>query len=86
MEVFNIKTTLGKKSPSLLRLIIDEIDELDPEKMEELLWKIKMEKALALAKMADITFKDKFLSLGGEQIASLVSETRKAAYDAKIHH
>jgi hypothetical protein len=86
MEVMNDIPLLEKKSPSLLRQIMDEVDELDAEKKEALLWQIKMEKALDLAKHADVVFKDKFLPLNDDEITLLVSKNRKAAHDAKIHH
>ncbi len=86
MEALNDRPALAKKSPSLLRQIIDEVDDLDAEKKEVLLWKIKMEKALALAKLADEAYLDRFLPLNDDQIVHLVNTNRKAEHDAKIHH
>jgi hypothetical protein len=79
-------TTVSKRSPSLLRQIMDEMDDLDAEKKEALLWRIKMEKALYMAKQADDAYMDKFLPLNDDEIANIVSANRKADYDAKIHH
>jgi hypothetical protein len=79
-------TPMFKRSPSLLRQIMDEVDDLDAEKKEALLWSIKMEKALDIAKKADEAYLDKFLPLNDDQIAGMVSANRKADYDAKIHH
>lgn len=72
--------------PSLLRQIIDEIDELENDKKEELLWKIKIEKALYYSQKADDTFKDQFQNLSDSEIAELVSKNRKVTYEEKIHH
>lgn len=72
--------------PSLLRQIIDEIDELATEKKEELLWKIKMEKALLQSQKADEAFKDQFQNLSDKDIADLVSRNRKESYEEKVHY
>ena len=70
--------------PSLLRQIIDEVDELAIDKKEELLWKLKMDKALLLSQTADEILKDKFLDLTDAEITNMVSENRKTDYEAKI--
>ena len=85
-EVNSKVTPFIKSTPSILRQIMDEVDDLDAEQKEALLWKIKMEKALDLAIQADEAYKDRFLPLTDDEIVSLVSANRKAAYDAKIHH
>jgi hypothetical protein len=86
METINEIQPVVKKSPSLLRQIMDEVDELDAQKKEALLWRIKMEKALELSNQSDEVFKGKFESLTDEQIASIVSTNRKEAYNAEVHH
>jgi hypothetical protein len=83
MEVTEERTAPQKKAPSLLRQIIDEVDDLDNEKKEALLWRIKMEKAMELSNRADEVFKDRFKTLHDKEIAAIVSANRKSAYNAK---
>ena len=68
-------------TPSLLRLIVDEIDTMDDKEKKEVLKKIRMQKALSLAKKADEVFKGKFNEMGEDEIASMVSENRKIQYE-----
>jgi hypothetical protein len=73
-------------SPSLLRLIVDEIDAMDDNEKTEVLRKIKMQKALSLAKKADEMYEGKFREMGEDEIASMVSENRKSQYEQKNGH
>ena len=83
-QTWSPKNNAKITQPSLLRQIIDEVDELAIDKKEELLWKLKMDKALLLSQTADEILKDKFLDLSDTEIASMVSENRKTDYEAKI--
>ena len=72
--------------PSLLRLIVDEIDAMDDTEKKEVLKKIKMQKALSLAKKADELFEGKFKEMGEDDIALMVSENRKTQYEQESRH
>ena len=72
--------------PSLLRLIVDEIDTMDDKEKKEVLKKIRMQKALSLAKKADEVFEGKFKEMGEDEIASMVSENRKSNYEQESNH
>jgi len=72
--------------PSLLRLIVDEIDTMDDKEKKEVLKKIKMQKALSLAKKADALFEGKFKEMGEDEIALMVSENRKNLYEQESGH
>ena len=67
--------------PSLLRLIVDEIDAMDDTEKKEVLKKIKLQKALSLAKKADELYEGKFKEMGEDDIALMVSENRKIQYE-----
>jgi len=67
--------------PSLLRQIVDEADALDDEGKKEILRKINMQKALALAKKSDELLKGKTKDyLTEDEIADIVSEDRRSHY------
>ena len=72
--------------PSLLRLIVDEIDAMDDTEKKEVLKKIKMQKALSLAKKADELYGGKFKEMGEDDIALMVSENRKNQYEQESGH
>ncbi|MEJ7736629.1 MAG: hypothetical protein WKF97_04310 [Chitinophagaceae bacterium] len=72
--------------PSLLRQIVDEVDALDEVEKAELLRKIKLQKALLLAKKADTMLEGKFKILSEDEIAEVVSNNRKKNYEAKIRN
>lgn|GEM_PF-1930219 len=72
--------------PSLLRLIVDEIDTMDDKEKKEVLKKIKMQKALSLAKKADALFEGKFKEMGEDEIALMVSDNRKNLYEQESGH
>ncbi len=72
--------------PSLLRLIVDEIDTMNDMEKKEVLKKIKMQKALSLAKKADEVFEGKFKEMGEDEIAFMISENRKAQYERESGH
>ncbi len=72
--------------PSLLRLIVDEIDTMDDKEKKEVLKKIRMQKALSLAKKADEVFEGKFKEMDEDEIASMVSENRKISYEQESGH
>jgi hypothetical protein len=76
----------AKKSPSLLRQIVDEADTLDEAGQEDILRKIKMQKALKLAQKADILLVGKFKELTEDELAEMVSENRKKYYAEKIRN
>ena len=74
------------QTPSLLRQIVDEVDEMDEMEKRELLRKIKLEKAVSLAKKADEMFEGKFEALSEDEIAEKVSISRKKRYEEKIRN
>ncbi len=75
-----------EKTPSLLRQIVDEVDAMDETEKVELLRKIKLEKAVSLAKKADEMLESKFKSLSEDEIAEIVSNNRKLRYEQKIRN
>jgi len=73
-------------SPSLLRLIVDEIDLMNEEEKKDILRKIKMQKALSLAREADTILEGQFKQMTEKEIAEMVSNNRKENYAKKIGH
>jgi hypothetical protein len=71
-------------TPSLLRQIVDEVDAMNDAEKAELLRKIKLQKALSLAKKADETLEGKFKEMSEEAITDLVSTNRKQRYEQKF--
>jgi len=79
MEVnFRLQT-----KPSLLREIVDEADMLDDEGKMEILRKIRIQKALAMAKVLDEKLKGNTITLSEEEIADIVNTDRKDRYEKK---
>ncbi len=74
----------SEKAPSLLRQIVDEVDELSEASKEEVLRKIKLQQAKELALKADKELEGKFKSLSEEEIAEIVSKDRKERYEKKV--
>ena len=74
------------QSPSLLRQIVDEVDMLDDDTKAELLRKIKIQRALEMAKELDKKFKGAFKPMTEEEIWEMVSENRKKWYEESINH
>jgi hypothetical protein len=62
--------------PSLLRQIVDEVDSLDEQSKKEVLRKIKMQKALQLAKKADEQLAGAFKEMTDEALDDMVSNNR----------
>jgi len=65
---------------------VDEIDTMDDKEKKEVLKKIKMQKALSLAKKADALFEGKFKEMGEDEIALMVSDNRKNLYEQESGH
>ncbi len=79
MEVnFRLQT-----KPSLLREIVDEADMLDDEGKMEILRKIRIQKALGMAKVLDEKLKGNTITLSEEEIADIVNTDRKDRYEKK---
>lgn len=76
----------AENTPSLLRQIVDEVDAMDETEKVQLLRKIKLEKALSLAKKADEMLDGKFKSLSEDEITEIVSNNRKLRYEQKIRN
>ncbi len=72
--------------PSLLRLIVDEVDLMNEEEKKDILRKIKMRKALTLAKEADKILEGQFKQMTEEEIAAMVSNNRKNNYAKQTRH
>jgi hypothetical protein len=70
-------------APSLLRQIVDEVDTLDEQGKMEILRKVKLQKALLLARSADKELQGKFNEMNEDDISNLVSENRKKWYEEK---
>jgi hypothetical protein len=73
-----------KPEPSLLRQIVDSADELDDAGKEEILWQIKMQKALAMAKTIDEKYAGMWKEMTEDEIAEMVSENRRKWYEEEI--
>jgi len=69
-------------APSLLRQIVDAADSLDDQGKAEILKKIKLQKALQLAKVADEMLKGNTLDLTEDEIVAIVDEDRRRRFDA----
>lgn len=85
MEAFKgIQTKpINETKPSLLREIVDEADMLDDEGKMEILRKIRMQKALNMAKELDEKLKGNTLNFSEDEIADIVSKDRKERYEKK---
>ena len=73
-----------ESAPSLLRQIVDEVDTSNEMEKAELLHRIRVQKALSLARKADTILEGKFKSLPEEGLAELVSNNRRRNYKEKI--
>ncbi len=82
MEAFKGLQTkrANEPKPSLLREIVDEADMLDDEGKMEILRKIRMQKALNMAKELDEKLKGNTLNFSEDEIADIVSKDRKERY------
>ena len=69
-------------APSLLRQIVEAADSLDDQGKAEILKKIKLQKALQLAKVADEMLKGNTLDLTEDEIVAIVDEDRRRRFDA----
>lgn len=69
--------TTGTQAPSLLRQIVDEVDALDEQGKKDILRKIKMQKALQLAKKADELLEGAFKPMSDDEVDEMVSKNRK---------
>lgn len=73
-----------KPEPTLLRQIVDSADELDDAGKEEVLWQIKMQKALAMAKTIDEKCAGMWKEMTEDEIAEMVSVNRRKWYEEEI--
>ena len=85
-----METLLETKSntdlkPSLLRQIVDEVDLMDDEGKAQVLKKIKGEKAVAKAKLADKSMEGKWKEMTEEEICEMVSTYRKKRYEESLN-
>jgi hypothetical protein len=70
--------------PSLLKQIVDEVDTLDDEGKLEILRKVKLQKALTLAKLFDQQLQGKFIEASEDDITNAVSENRQKWQNEKL--
>ena len=85
METIKETSTIIEKKPSLLRQIVDEVDMLDEEGKVKILRKIKMEKLLTLAKIADESMQGKWKTMSEDEITEMVSANRKKWYEESLN-
>ncbi|MGI8637899.1 MAG: hypothetical protein ACR2KZ_21075 [Segetibacter sp.] len=69
-----------------MRQIVDEVDTMDEAEKAELLRRIKLQKALLVAKKADEIMECKFRFMSEDEIAEMVSNKRKQRYEEKIRN
>jgi hypothetical protein len=83
-ETYRVKDRASSRtaSPSFLRQIVDAADSLDDQGKAEILRKMKLQKALQLAKIADEMSKGNTLDLTEEEIVTIVDEDRRKRYNA----
>ena len=84
METLLETKTNTEIKPSLLRQIVDEVDMMDDEGKAKILKKIKGEKAVAKAKLADESMEGKWKEMKEEEIWEMVSENRKKWYEESL--
>jgi len=73
-------------NPSLLRLILNEVDLMNEVDKKDILRKIKMRNGLSLAKEADTILEGQFKQMTEEEIAVMVSNNRKTNYAKQTGH
>ena len=73
-------------TPSLLRLILNEVDLMNEVDKKDILRKIKMRNGLSLAKEADTILEGHFKQMTEEEIAVMVSNNRKTNYAKQTGH
>lgn len=72
------------KKPSLLRQIVDKVDEMDEENKKLLLLNLKKEELLAKYKQLDNEIEKSGQIISEEKIDALVAATRKKIYEQKV--
>jgi len=73
-------------NPSLLRLILNEVDLMNEVDKKDILRKIKMRNGLSLSKEADTILEGQFKQMTEEEIAVMVSNNRKTNYAKQTGH
>ncbi len=73
-------------TPSLLRQIVDEVDNLDIEKQEALLRRLTFEKMTAEIKALDKELEGCQKLVSEDEIADIVSNYRSKKYEESLRH
>jgi hypothetical protein len=80
----NVKKQKESKKPSLLRQIVDKVDEMDDGAKKILLLSLKKEELLEKYKKLDNEIAKSGSLLSEEKIDKIVSDNRKKMYEQKI--
>jgi len=84
LERNKVKRQFGSKKPSLLRQIVDKVDEMDEGAKKLLLLTLKQEELSKKYQRLDNEIAKSGTLLSEEKIDKLVSVTRKKLYEQKV--